>query len=96
MVLQVGCIGVVVYLFLFYYFLRKCLFYFHRESTPYWRAFILGVASFSFVILFISLLYAPIFTGGLIPLVYFLLVGFIYKIDLIKNQIESQALENPS
>ncbi len=85
--LQTGLIGAFIYLSLFYIILIKCLRYYRLEKSPYWKSFGLGMLGFSFIMLFISIFYHPIFVEDLMPMVYFLLVAFTIK---IKKHLELQ------
>lgn len=74
--LQVGYIGMIIYLLLFYLILRNSASYFRREVDPYWRAFGLGTVIFSFIMIFFGLFYSPAFINDALSSFYFCLAGF--------------------
>ncbi len=77
--LQVGLLGAIIYLFIFYRILVECHSHFEREKNAYWKSFGLGMVGFSFVMLFINIFYSPVLTDDLFPMIFFLLVAFFLK-----------------
>lgn len=72
---QVGMIGLVVFFSFIYFLLRKSIRYFKNEVDPYWRSFGFGMVGFSFIMIFMGLLYHPIFENDAISAIYFCLAG---------------------
>ncbi|UCG57956.1 MAG: hypothetical protein JSU70_00340 [Phycisphaerales bacterium] len=81
--IQVGYIGAAIYLLLFYLILRKALHCLGKERDPYWRSFGLGMAAFSFTILFMSIAYSRVFGHDSASAFYFCLAGFLVKRTLM-------------
>jgi len=78
MAMNVGYLG---YLFIFlvlFSIMRKSAIYYRKETNPFWRSFGLSMAVFSFVMIVIELIYAPLLLLGLIPINYFLLSGILF------------------
>jgi len=75
--LQIGYPGTIIYLFLFLAMMIASLKFSSRESRKYWKAFNFGMFGFSFVMVFLSIFYSPVFGSDLIPLIYFLLAAFM-------------------
>jgi len=85
--LQSGLLGFVLFLSLFYLLLKKSLIVFRRSENRTVSAFGLGTAGFSFIMIFISLIYSPVFTNDAISSFYFCLTGIIML--LVYGRIES-------
>jgi len=91
--LQIGFIGAIVYLLLFYYILCASFRYFKLEVSPYWKSLMFGMVGFSFVMLIISLAYNIVIINDMIPMVYFYLAGVTYRryIDLESKILLAEA-----
>ena len=87
--LQVGYIGAILYILLFFLIMKKCINYYNKEKDSYWKSFGLGMIGFSFIMLFSGLFYNLIFEDDLVPVVYFLLAASIIK---LKNKLESKKI----
>jgi hypothetical protein len=78
MALQVGYLGV----FVFFPFLMKiekvALFCFEHDETSYWRAFGLGMAGFSFIMIYVALIYSPAYIDDCLSAFYFSLAAVLY------------------
>ena len=88
--LQTGYIGAFIYLSLFYFILLECNAYYRQEKRQYWKSLGFGTLGFSFTILFISLVYHPVYNQDLVPAVYFMLAGFVMKLKMNKVLTESE------
>jgi hypothetical protein len=77
--LQAGYLGVLIYFLLFVLILTAASQYYKSEPKGYWKSFGLGMVGFSFIMLWISIAYWAVYTGDLIPMVYFLLAAFLVK-----------------
>lgn len=75
--IQVGYVGTVIYMLIFYYLMKKCYCYYKKEKDPFWRSFALGMAGFSFILLFTSLVYTPFFNHDAVSAFYFCLVAIV-------------------
>jgi hypothetical protein len=78
MALQVGYLGVVVFLVFLAKIERVALYCFERDEAPYWQAFGLGMAGFSFVMMYIALVYSPAYIDDCLSAFYFSLAGVLY------------------
>jgi len=91
--LQVGYVGSFVYHLLFILILLYAARFFKSESDPYWKSFGLGMVGFSFVMFLISATYWSVFIDDMLPLIYFMLVGFlvIKKMERDEDGVEQSA-----
>ena len=88
--LQTGYIGAFIYLSLFYFILLECNAYYQQEKRLYWKSLGFGTLGFSFTMLFISLVYHPVYNQDLVPAVYFMLAGFVMKLKMNEGLTESE------
>ena len=84
--LQIGYLGALAYLYLFYRILKSALLFHRMETDPYWKSFGFGMLGFSFVMLLISLTYWAVFMDDLIPGVFFMLAAFFIQRDNQRNR----------
>lgn len=77
--IQVGYVGAAMYFLLFYVILRRALYCLDRDRDPYWRSFALGMAAFTFPVLFLSIAYTRVFSHDAVSAFYFCLAGFLVK-----------------
>jgi O-antigen ligase len=89
--IQVGYVGAFIYHLLFIVILAYAARFFKTETDPYWKAFGLGMVGFSFVMFLISLTYWPVFIDDLLPLIYFMLAGFLVLKKIKTSGIEQSA-----
>lgn len=76
-VMNIGYLGAFFYFLLIFLIMRRCVSYYRLEKDPYWRSFGLGMIVFSFVMMLMNILYAPIIIDELVSMHYFCLSGFI-------------------
>lgn len=75
--MNVGCLGAgLVFLFLFV-ILRRCVAFFYAARDSYWRAFGLGMVGFSFIMILMNIMYAPVLITELAAMHFFTLVLFL-------------------
>jgi hypothetical protein len=89
--IQVGYVGSFVYHLIFIAILIYAARFFKSETDPYWKAYALGIVGFSFVMFLISATYWAVFIDDMLPMIYFILVGFLYIKGMEKNRIEQPA-----
>jgi len=89
--LQVGYVGSFIYHLLFVIILIYASRFFKSESDPYWKSFALGIVGFSFVMFLISLTYWSVFIDDMLPMIYFILVGFLFIKKMERDSIEQSA-----
>jgi hypothetical protein len=89
--IQVGYVGSLIYHLLFIAILIYASRFFHSETDPYWKAYALGMVGFSFVMFLISATYWAVFIDDMLPMVYFILAGFLVWKKMEKNKIEQPA-----
>lgn len=75
--MNAGYLGAFLIFLLIYVIMRKCAAYFRKEKEPFWRAFGLSLVVFSFILIFINVIYAPVMIDDLLSTLYFGLAGFI-------------------
>ena len=78
MSLQLGYLGTLVFFLLFRTIEKSALRCFEYDSEPYWRAFGLGMAGFSFIMMFVALFYSPAYADDAISAIYFCLAAVLY------------------
>jgi len=75
--IQVGYLGTVIYMLIFYVVLRKAYSYFLVEKDPYWHSFALGMAGFCFILIITSLFYDAFFNNDSVSAFYFYLAAVV-------------------
>ena len=79
LLLQIGYPGTIVWLSFYGYLLLRLRAMAAHEPDPFWRAYYLGTACFTFVVVFISSIYGSyMITGDLMPFLYFLTLGIAF------------------
>lgn len=75
--MSVGYLGVFFVFLLLFIIMRKCSTYYKKAVDPFWRAYGLSMAAFSFIMIIINFAYAPIILDDLLASLYFCLSSFI-------------------
>lgn len=75
--MSVGYLGVFFVFLLLFIIMRKCSSYYKKAIDPFWRAYGLSMAAFSFIMIIINFAYAPIILDDLLASLYFCLSSFI-------------------
>lgn len=84
--LQIGYVGALFYLAFFWFVLQKTKIYFYNETDRFRKALAGGFVTFSFIILFISIVYNPIFLHDSVSAIYFCLAGImVARSETISN-----------
>jgi hypothetical protein len=84
--LQVGYLGGIVWLSFIVYAVIRTYTYFVHEKDKYWRAFYLGMTSFSFLVLLMSITYDTVLIiDDTFSLVYMILLGFSVKRGMVRE-----------
>lgn len=79
LLLQIGYPGTIVWLSFYGWLLLRLRAMAAREVYPFWRAYHLAMACYTFVVLFISLTYGSyMIMGDLMPFLYFLSLGIAF------------------
>ena len=82
--LQIGYVGAAVWFFFYLYNYARLSSFFKNESNSYWRAFNLGMLTFSAIAMVMNLTYDRVLiVHDTVSMVYFVLLGFSIK----KNEI---------
>lgn len=74
---QVGYLGMGIYMLIFYVVLRKAYLYFLIEQDPYWHSFALGMVGFCFILIVTCLFYTPFFNDDSVAAFYFYLAAVV-------------------
>lgn len=75
--MNTGYFGTLLLFLLFFMIMRRSSRYFRKETDPFWSAYGLSLTVFSFVMLLISIAYAPLLLMDFINIQYFCLSGFL-------------------
>jgi hypothetical protein len=75
MALQVGYLGFISFIYFYWLILNEAIRCFHSEEQAFWRAFALGMANFSFVMLFIAQYYSPAYKDDSLSILFFCLAA---------------------
>jgi drug/metabolite transporter (DMT)-like permease len=91
--LQIGYVGGFIFAFLFLAILIMATRYLRSEEDPYWKSFAFGMVGYSFVMFLMVLTYYAVFIDDLLPIIYFILAGFLVHKKIQKdNAANSQSL----
>ena len=91
--LQLGYIGALLYLGLFFQLLIKAKNYFEFESAPFYKSLGAGVVVFSFILLMISTIYSPTFINSPLSIIYFVTAGIViskYTRRMQEHEVDAQ------
>jgi hypothetical protein len=89
--LQVGYFGSFIYHLFIIVILIYAARFFKSESDPYWKSYALGIVGFSFVMFLVSMTYWSVFIDDMLPMVYFILVGFLVIKKMERDGIDQSA-----